>query len=185
MANELLQTPSSADIREKEVAADLAQQQEQGHNSIDELQEQLATSRSQLAVAISQLKDKQDLLAEQNSEFAELKQQLSSLELTIAFQRKRIRALDNDNERIGADLEILKSLERRLLLSWQHLGMSRLAPSVPVANEQLDALWNYVREMSSPGHRMISFLGHALGMTWIGRKIRSAMHFCYLLGKTK
>ena len=166
--------------------------------SSDELAKQLADVNSRLAIAISQLASKQGKIEVQNSELANLQQLVSSLELTIAFQRKKLRALESDNERIGADLEILKSLERRLvhispnphaalaeLLSWQHLGMSRLAPTVPVANEQLDALWNYVREMSSPGHRIVSFLGKALSMTWVGRKIRAAIHFLYLLGNTK
>jgi chromosome segregation ATPase len=124
-------------------------------------------------------------------------QLLLAHEQTIVLQRKKVASLLKDNERVGAERESLQSIERLLLrissnphaalaelMAWRHLGMTRLAPTQAQATEQLDVLWNYVREMNSPGHRIVSFLGRRLGRTRVGRAVRRMLHFLYVMVKS-
>lgn len=167
-------------------------------DSVESLRSALKDAQLEIAAAVSHVATAQDALVGQQQEVVDLQEQITVLKQTIALQRNKLKSLVMDNEHIGAEREILASLERRLLhissnphaalaelLAWRHLGMNRLAPTIDAANKQVDILWNYVREMRSPGHRIISFLGKIMASTWVGRKLRASMHYLFLLLKAE
>ena len=111
---------------------------------------------------------------------------------TAELQAKKIQTLLEDCERLGAEKgEIVDNYHQILqqlntdptgaaarvneLQRWEHLGKTRLAPTIQSAEHQAEILWSYVAAMSSPGHRLVSFLGRKLGRTWIAVKARDAL----------
>ena len=107
-------------------------------------------------------------------EFFEVEQ---GLRIQLDLQSKKIQTLLHKVEELGCNaiknveiIElknqiILKNLELERLNSecqiykkWYLMGIARLGNTFEIANNQLDTLYRYTRDMGSPSHRILSFI---------------------------
>lgn len=154
-------------------------------NSLAELQQKVIQQANVLAQQKAQIESLQ-------VELATAQELLIEKEQRLALQSKKINGLLLECERLGAERELLRSLERRLLhissnphaalaelLAYQRFVQHSLGNDLHQAESHLKQLLHYSKEMSAPAHRAVHFLARKTGQTRLGRLTSSLMHGLY------
>lgn len=131
-----------------------------------------------------------------DKEKAMIEQSRADLAENLSLQALKIRELLQANEALGAEACELRnragSLEHQLeraqthieeLAKWRDLCQARLGRDVASASHQLDVWWSHVLAMQSPGHRLVSVMGRALGNGRAALFLRKLMNFVLALKK--
>lgn len=157
--------------------------------------------RPSLTRLLQKAEHQSQMLAQQKAELdalrtehATMQQLLLERDQRLALQSKKINALLLESERLGAERELLRSLERRLLhissnphaalaqlLAYQRFVHGSLGSDLHQAETHLNQLLHYSREMSAPAHRAVRFFARKARHTRLGRLVSNIMHGLYAM----